>query len=77
MGTRAVWMFRRLEGLFAVYKPPGVHWKLVRDRIESNLLKGMLMRVFKTSSWQTPDKYMFLFLTLYVLLQAILHFASG
>ncbi|KAJ8379843.1 hypothetical protein SKAU_G00006210 [Synaphobranchus kaupii] len=41
MRNRAVWLFRRLEGLFAVYKPPGVHWKLVRDSLENNLLKGI------------------------------------
>lgn len=41
MATPAVRMFRRLEGLFCVYKPPGVHWKLVRDSIETNLLKGL------------------------------------
>ncbi|XP_023136071.1 mitochondrial mRNA pseudouridine synthase TRUB2 [Amphiprion ocellaris] len=39
MATPAVRMFRRLEGLFCVYKPSGVHWKLVRDSIETNLLK--------------------------------------
>lgn len=33
-------VFRKLEGLFAVYKPSGIHWKLVRDNIEANLLKG-------------------------------------
>lgn len=32
--------FRKFEGLFAIYKPPGVHWKLVRDTIETHLLKG-------------------------------------
>lgn len=26
--------------MFCVYKPAGVHWKLVRDSIETNLLKG-------------------------------------
>lgn len=41
MATPAIRMFRRLEGLFCVYKPPGVHWKLVRDTIETNLLKGV------------------------------------
>uniref|UniRef100_A0A3Q1GKH5 TruB pseudouridine (psi) synthase family member 2 n=1 Tax=Acanthochromis polyacanthus TaxID=80966 RepID=A0A3Q1GKH5_9TELE len=41
MATPAVRMFRRLEGLFCVYKPSGVHWKLVRDSIETNLLKGL------------------------------------
>ncbi|KAF7664350.1 hypothetical protein LDENG_00180150 [Lucifuga dentata] len=41
MATPAVRMFRRLEGLFCVYKPPGVHWKLVRDSIETNLMKGI------------------------------------
>ncbi|CAG06934.1 unnamed protein product, partial [Tetraodon nigroviridis] len=32
---------RRLEGLFCVYKPSGVHWKLVRDTVETNILKGL------------------------------------
>ncbi|XP_051931459.1 mitochondrial mRNA pseudouridine synthase TRUB2 [Hippocampus zosterae] len=41
MATPAVRLFRRLEGLFCVYKPPGVHWKLVRDTIETKLLKGL------------------------------------
>uniref|UniRef100_A0A672YPS9 Pseudouridine synthase II N-terminal domain-containing protein n=1 Tax=Sphaeramia orbicularis TaxID=375764 RepID=A0A672YPS9_9TELE len=37
----AIRTFRRLEGLFCVYKPPGVHWKLVRDSVETSLLKGV------------------------------------
>lgn len=41
MATAAVRLLRRLEGLFCVYKPPGVHWKLVRDTVETNLLKGV------------------------------------
>ncbi|XP_035517871.1 mitochondrial mRNA pseudouridine synthase TRUB2 [Morone saxatilis] len=41
MTTRAIRMFRGLEGLFCVYKPSGVHWKLVRDSIETTLLKGL------------------------------------
>nr|XP_019956985.1 PREDICTED: probable tRNA pseudouridine synthase 2 [Paralichthys olivaceus]XP_019956986.1 PREDICTED: probable tRNA pseudouridine synthase 2 [Paralichthys olivaceus] len=41
MATPAVRMLRRLEGLFCVYKPSGVHWKLVRDNIETSLLKGL------------------------------------
>uniref|UniRef100_A0A1A7XYT0 TruB pseudouridine (Psi) synthase homolog 2 n=1 Tax=Iconisemion striatum TaxID=60296 RepID=A0A1A7XYT0_9TELE len=41
MATPAIRMFRRLEGLFCVYKPAGVHWKLVRDTIETNLLKDV------------------------------------
>lgn len=41
MATPAIRMFRRLEGLFCVYKPPGVHWKLVRDSIETTLIKGV------------------------------------
>ncbi|XP_054883626.1 mitochondrial mRNA pseudouridine synthase TRUB2 [Poeciliopsis prolifica] len=41
MRSPAVRMFHRLEGLFCVYKPAGVHWKLVRDTIETNLLKGV------------------------------------
>lgn len=40
MTTQAVRLFRRMDGLFSVYKPQGVHWKLVRDTIETNLLKG-------------------------------------
>ncbi len=40
MATPAIRMLRRLEGLFCVYKPSGVHWKLIRDSIETNLLKG-------------------------------------
>ncbi|XP_060613156.2 pseudouridylate synthase TRUB2, mitochondrial isoform X1 [Anolis sagrei] len=30
-----------LQGLFAVYKAPGVHWKLVRDAVETNLLRDL------------------------------------
>ncbi|GLD64560.1 probable tRNA pseudouridine synthase 2 [Lates japonicus] len=41
MAAPAVRMFRRVEGLFCVYKPSGVHWKLVRDNIETKLLKGL------------------------------------
>ncbi|XP_029907541.1 pseudouridylate synthase TRUB2, mitochondrial [Myripristis murdjan] len=41
MTTPCIRMFRRLEGLFCVYKPPGVHWKHVRDRIETSLLTGV------------------------------------
>ncbi|XP_072106766.1 pseudouridylate synthase TRUB2, mitochondrial isoform X1 [Mobula birostris] len=37
-GMRAV---RALNGLFALYKPPGVHWKQVRDTVEANLLKAL------------------------------------
>uniref|UniRef100_H0WMX1 Pseudouridine synthase II N-terminal domain-containing protein n=1 Tax=Otolemur garnettii TaxID=30611 RepID=H0WMX1_OTOGA len=31
----------RLNGLFAVYKPPGLKWKHLRDTIELQLLKGL------------------------------------
>ncbi|XP_077430617.1 pseudouridylate synthase TRUB2, mitochondrial [Vanacampus margaritifer] len=41
MGTNAIRAFRRLEGLFCVYKPAGVAWKLVRHDIETKLLKGL------------------------------------
>ncbi|KAK7916588.1 hypothetical protein WMY93_012349 [Mugilogobius chulae] len=34
-------LFRRVQGLFCVYKPPGVHWKLVRDTVETNLLQEL------------------------------------
>lgn len=30
----------RLHGLFAVYKPPGLKWKHLRDIVELQLLKG-------------------------------------
>uniref|UniRef100_A0A670Z4I0 TruB pseudouridine synthase family member 2 n=2 Tax=Pseudonaja textilis TaxID=8673 RepID=A0A670Z4I0_PSETE len=29
-----------LQGLFAVYKPPGMHWRAVRDTVERHLVKG-------------------------------------
>ncbi|XP_069791035.1 pseudouridylate synthase TRUB2, mitochondrial [Narcine bancroftii] len=32
---------RSLSGLFAVYKPAGVHWKRVRDTVETKLLKAL------------------------------------
>ncbi|XP_051997236.1 mitochondrial mRNA pseudouridine synthase TRUB2 [Xyrauchen texanus] len=41
MATQAARLFRKMDGLFAVYKPQGVHWKLVRDTIETNLLKAL------------------------------------
>ncbi|XP_058258144.1 mitochondrial mRNA pseudouridine synthase TRUB2 [Hemibagrus wyckioides] len=41
MATPAARLFSKLDGLFAVYKPQGVHWKLVRDTIETNLLKAV------------------------------------
>lgn len=41
MATSAVRLFWRLEGLFCVYKPPGVHWKQIRDTVETNLIKGL------------------------------------
>ncbi|KAM9814004.1 pseudouridylate synthase TRUB2, mitochondrial [Neosynchiropus ocellatus] len=41
MTTSAVRLFRKIDGLFCVYKPAGVHWKLVRDTIETNILKGV------------------------------------
>ncbi|XP_068170939.1 pseudouridylate synthase TRUB2, mitochondrial [Antennarius striatus] len=56
MATPAVRLFRRLEGLFCVYKPPGVHWKLARDTIETNILKG----VNATPSVPLPQKVRFL-----------------
>ncbi|XP_034725725.1 mitochondrial mRNA pseudouridine synthase TRUB2 [Etheostoma cragini] len=56
MATPAIRMFRRLEGLFCVYKPSGVHWKLVRDIVETNLLKGLNA----TSSQPLPQEVRFL-----------------
>ncbi|XP_069465849.1 pseudouridylate synthase TRUB2, mitochondrial [Ambystoma mexicanum] len=40
-GRYAAAVLRSLHGLFAVYKPPGVPWKLVRDSVETNLLKEL------------------------------------
>ncbi len=45
MTTQAVRLFRKMDGLFAVYKPHGVHWKHVRDSIETSLLKGTLVSI--------------------------------
>ncbi|TNN84370.1 putative tRNA pseudouridine synthase 2 [Liparis tanakae] len=56
MATPAIRMFRRFEGLFCVYKPSGVHWKLVRDTIETNLLKGLSA----TPIQQLPQEVRFL-----------------
>lgn len=41
MATQAARLLSKLDGLFAVYKPPGIHWKLVRDKVETNLLKAV------------------------------------
>ncbi|OCT66941.1 truB pseudouridine (psi) synthase family member 2 L homeolog isoform X2 [Xenopus laevis] len=41
MAELAPSVLRTLHGLFAVYKAPGVHWKLVRDQVETNLLKEL------------------------------------
>ncbi|XP_067834841.1 mitochondrial mRNA pseudouridine synthase TRUB2 [Heptranchias perlo] len=41
MGRPARSLCRTLHGLFAVYKPPGVHWKRLRDTVETNLLKDL------------------------------------
>nr|XP_061814508.1 pseudouridylate synthase TRUB2, mitochondrial-like [Nerophis lumbriciformis] len=41
MATPGIRMFRKLEGLFCVYKPAGIRWKLVRDTIETKLLEGL------------------------------------
>lgn len=51
MTTQAVRLFRRMDGLLAVYKPQGVHWKLVRDTIETNLLKGSVCVTCKVNSY--------------------------
>ncbi|KAK5872533.1 hypothetical protein PBY51_013223 [Eleginops maclovinus] len=56
MATPAIRMFRKIDGLFCVYKPSGVHWKLVRDGIETNLLKG----VNATPSQPLPKEVRFL-----------------
>lgn len=39
MGSRRL-ALARLHGLFAVYKPPGLKWKHLRDTVELQLLKG-------------------------------------
>ncbi|XP_066521858.1 mitochondrial mRNA pseudouridine synthase TRUB2 isoform X1 [Hoplias malabaricus] len=50
MATVAARLLHKLDGLFAVYKPSGVHWKLVRDTVETNLLKAV-----NSSSPHTPQ----------------------
>ncbi|GCB82432.1 hypothetical protein scyTo_0021608, partial [Scyliorhinus torazame] len=38
--VRLKWpLFQTLRGVFAVYKPPGIHWKRLRDTVETKLLK--------------------------------------
>ncbi|XP_041049908.1 mitochondrial mRNA pseudouridine synthase TRUB2 isoform X1 [Carcharodon carcharias] len=34
-------LYQTLNGLFAVYKPPGIHWKRLRDTVETKLLKEL------------------------------------
>ncbi|XP_075435194.1 pseudouridylate synthase TRUB2, mitochondrial [Ascaphus truei] len=34
-------VYRTLHGIWAVYKPPGVHWKLTRDTVEMKLLQDL------------------------------------
>ncbi|KAG9473375.1 hypothetical protein GDO78_016515 [Eleutherodactylus coqui] len=41
MALSAASAFRALHGIFAVYKPPAVHWKSVRDTIEMKLLREL------------------------------------
>ncbi|XP_073433681.1 pseudouridylate synthase TRUB2, mitochondrial [Dendrobates tinctorius] len=41
MALSASSAFRMLHGIFAVYKPPGIQWKFVRDTIEMKLLQGL------------------------------------
>ncbi|KAM4025152.1 pseudouridylate synthase TRUB2, mitochondrial isoform 1-T3 [Anomaloglossus baeobatrachus] len=41
MALSASAAFRKLHGIFAVYKPPGIRWKFVRDTIEMKLLQGL------------------------------------
>ncbi|TWW62036.1 Mitochondrial mRNA pseudouridine synthase [Takifugu flavidus] len=56
MATPAIRMLRRLEGIFSVYKPSGVHWKLVRDTIETNIRNDLNA----TPSQPLPHKICFL-----------------
>ncbi|XP_075036507.1 pseudouridylate synthase TRUB2, mitochondrial [Mixophyes fleayi] len=41
MSISALSVYRKLHGLFAVFKPPGVKWKSVRDTVEMKLLKEL------------------------------------
>ncbi|XP_066431506.1 pseudouridylate synthase TRUB2, mitochondrial [Eleutherodactylus coqui] len=41
MALSAASAFRALHGIFAIYKPPAVHWKSVRDTIEMKLLQEL------------------------------------
>ncbi|XP_075685715.1 pseudouridylate synthase TRUB2, mitochondrial [Rhinoderma darwinii] len=48
--------FRMLHGIFAVYKPPGIKWKSVRDTVEMKLLQEL------NSFKQPPPRQQILFL---------------
>ncbi|XP_067868923.1 mitochondrial mRNA pseudouridine synthase TRUB2 [Heterodontus francisci] len=41
MARRTQSLCQTLHGLFAVYKPPGIHWKRLRDTVETKLLKDL------------------------------------
>ncbi|XP_077128479.1 pseudouridylate synthase TRUB2, mitochondrial isoform X2 [Ranitomeya variabilis] len=56
MALSASSAFRLLHGMFAVYKPPGIRWKFVRDTIEMKLLQGL------NSLKQPPPRQQVLFL---------------
>ncbi|XP_073502815.1 pseudouridylate synthase TRUB2, mitochondrial [Phyllobates terribilis] len=56
MALSASSAFRMLHGIFAVYKPPGIQWKFVRDTIEMKLLQGL------NSLKQRPPRQQILFL---------------
>ncbi|XP_069839241.1 pseudouridylate synthase TRUB2, mitochondrial [Dendropsophus ebraccatus] len=48
--------FRMLHGIFAVYKPPGMKWKSIRDTVEMKLLQEL------NSLQQPPPRQKILFL---------------
>ncbi|XP_071977573.1 pseudouridylate synthase TRUB2, mitochondrial isoform X1 [Engystomops pustulosus] len=56
MALSASSAFRLLHGIFAVYKPPGMKWKSVRDTIEIKLLQEL------NSLQQPPPRQKILFL---------------
>lgn len=48
----------RLQGLFAVYKPPGLKWKHLRDTVELQLLKGECLEPDPGSRSRSPGVHL-------------------
>lgn len=48
----------RLQGLFAVYKPPGLKWNHLRDTVELQLLKGECLEPDLGSRSRSPGVHL-------------------